>query len=171
MKTDKEINNIIRTIKELFTKNINNSNELSKLIDKYLIPEELEKKKNAEVSTPYKLRQEMLDKIPLEFWSKPRKVFEPCSGKGGFLVDIVGRFMEGLKNEIPDEKERYRVIVEECLYWSDINPTNIYIGKLLLDPLEEYKLNYNEGDTLKLEIKTKFKIDINGFDAVIGSNS
>ena len=171
MKTDKEINNIIRTIKELFTKNINNSNELSKLIDKYLIPEELEKKKNAEVSTPYKLRQEMLDKIPLEFWSKPRKVFEPCSGKGGFLVDIVGRFMEGLKNEIPDEKERYRVIVEECLYWSDINPTNIYIGKLLLDPLEEYKLNYNEGDTLKLDIKTKFNIDIdiNGFDAVIGN--
>jgi hypothetical protein len=34
MKEDKQINNIIRTIKELFTRNINNSKELSKLIDK-----------------------------------------------------------------------------------------------------------------------------------------
>jgi hypothetical protein len=57
--------------------------------------------------------------------------------------------------------------VEECLYWSDINPTNIYIGKLVLDPLEEYKLNYNEGDTLKLDIKSKWNIE--GFDAVIGN--
>ena len=38
-------------IKELFMKNISNSKQLSELIDKYLIPQELEKKKNAEVST------------------------------------------------------------------------------------------------------------------------
>jgi len=67
MKDDKETNQIIRTVKELFTKNIKNSRELSNLIDKYLIPQELEKKRNAEVSTPFKLRQEMLDKIPVEF--------------------------------------------------------------------------------------------------------
>ena len=89
---------------------------MSKNIDKYLIPEELEKKNNAEVSTPYKLRQEMLDTIPNNFWKKPRKVFEPCCGKGGFIVDIVNRFMDGLKDLIPDEEERYRTIVEDCLY-------------------------------------------------------
>tara|TARA_B110000037_G_C17107014_1_gene500276 strand:- start:2171 stop:2374 length:204 start_codon:yes stop_codon:yes gene_type:complete len=66
MKNDKETNQIIRTIKELFMKNIKNNRELSNLIDKYLIPQELEKKKNAEVSTPFKLRQEMLDKMPIE---------------------------------------------------------------------------------------------------------
>ena len=37
--------------------------KLSELIDKYFIPQELEKKTNAEVSTPFKLRQEMLSKI------------------------------------------------------------------------------------------------------------
>jgi hypothetical protein len=58
--------------------------EKSKLIDKYLIADNLEKKHNAEVATPYELRKEMLDKIPLKFWRKKRKVFEPCSGKGGF---------------------------------------------------------------------------------------
>lgn len=167
MKNDKETNQIIRTVKELFKKNINNSKILGQLIDKYLIPQELEKKSNAEISTPYKLRQEMLDKIPEDFWNSKQKVFEPCSGKGGFLVDIVDRFMNGLKEKIPDEKERYKIILEECLYFSDINPTNIFVNKLLLDPYNEYKLNYNEGDTLKLDIKEKWNID--GFDAVIGN--
>jgi hypothetical protein len=94
-------------------------------------------------------------------------VFEPCSGKGGFIIDIIDRFMIGLEETIPDEKERYKTIVEECLYFSDINPTNIFICKLLIDPYNEYKLNYNEGNTLELDIKEKW--DIEGFDAVIGN--
>ncbi len=164
---DKETNQIIRTVKEIFSKNINNNKELSVLIDKYFIPQELEKKSNAEVSTPFKLRQEMLDKMPIEFWTTPKKVFEPCSGKGGFVIDIIDRFMIGLKETIPDEKERYKIIVEDCLYFSDINQTNIFICKLLIDPYNKYNLHYNEGDTLDLDIKDKWNID--GFDSVIGN--
>jgi hypothetical protein len=168
MKDDKETIQIIRVVKELFLKNVNNSNELSKLVDKYLVPQELEKKKNAEISTPYALRQEMLDKIPCVFWeSKQHKVFEPCAGKGGFVVDIIGRFMIGLEKAIPDDKTRYKTIVEDCLYFSDINPTNIFICKLLVDPYNEYILNWNEGNTLELDIKEKWNIDV--FDAVIGN--
>ena len=164
---DIETNQIIRTVKELFLKNKYNTKQLSSLVDKYLIPQELEKKKNAEITTPYKLRQEMLDKIPSKFWTVPKKVFEPCSGKGGFLIDIVDRFMNGLKKKIPNKKERYKTIVEKCLYFSDINPTNIFICNTLLNPDEEYKLNYNEGNTLKLNIEEKWKLK--GFDAVIGN--
>jgi hypothetical protein len=167
MKDDKETNQIIRTVKELFMKNIKNNRELSKLIDKYFIPQELEKKRNAEVSTPFNLRQDMLDKIPVEFWTSIKKVFEPCSGKGGFILDIIDRFMNGLEDTIPDERERYKTIIEECLYFSDINPTNIFICKLLIAPYNEYKLNYNEGNTLVLDIKEKWGIE--GFDAVIGN--
>ena len=161
MSNDTETNQIIRTIKELFMKNITNMKELSSLIDKYFIPQELEKKKNAEVSTPHKLRQEMLDTVPLEFWTSPKRVFEPCAGKGGFLIDIIDRFMIGLYLTFPDEKLRYKVIVEECLYFSDINPTNIFICKLLIDPYNEYSLHWNEGNTLEL--------NIDGFHAVIGN--
>ena len=57
-------------------------------------------------STPFKLRQEMLDKIPVEFWTSIKKVFEPCAGKGGFIVDIIDRFMNGLEKTIPDEKRK-----------------------------------------------------------------
>ena len=53
------------------------------------------------------------------------------------------------------------------MYFSDINSTNIFICKLLIDPYNEYKLNYNEGNTLELDIKEKWVLD--GFDAVIGN--
>jgi len=76
---------LIKTIIKLVEKGRTN---LSQQIDKYLIPEQKDKKNNGEVSTPYLLRQEMLDKIPLDFWTVPRKVFEPCCGKGGFVIDI-----------------------------------------------------------------------------------
>ena len=167
LKDDKEISTTIRTIKELFFKNINNSKQLSILIDKYFIPQDIEKKQNAEVSTPYQLRQDMLNTIPPNFWTSIKKVFEPCSGKGGFLIDIIDKFMIGLKDKIKDEKERYKTIVEQCLYFSDINATNIYINKLLIDPYNEYKLNYNEGNTLDLNINSKWNID--NFDAIIGN--
>ena len=167
MEDDKEAENIIRTIKEIFIKNKDNIKGLSKSIDQYLIPQEIEKKSNAEVSTPYELRQEMLDKIPKDFWKTPKKVFEPCAGKGGFVIDIIERFMIGLKDSIPDKEERYKTIVEECLYFSDINPTNIFICKLLVDIDNKFKLNYNEGNTLELDIKEKW--NLNGFDGVIGN--
>lgn len=167
MSNNKELNDIVRIVKELFIKAKDNRDELSKLIDKYLIPSISEKKGAAEISTPYKLREEMLDKIPNIYWTKPRKTLEPCAGKGGFLIDITERFMKGLESMYPDAKERYQVIVEKCLYFSDINPLNIFIAKLLLDPKGEYKLNYNKGDTLKLDISKKWGIE--GFSAVIGN--
>jgi hypothetical protein len=166
-KYNTKFNNIIIEIKEIFKLNLYNKNELSKSIDKYLVPHINEKKQNAEVSTPACLRKEMLDKIPDEFWKTPKKVFEPCSGKAGFLIDIADKFMEGLKEKFEDEEERYRVIVEDCLYFSDINKQNIFIANLVLDPYKKYKLNANEGDTLKLDIKTKWNLE--GFDAVIGN--
>lgn len=167
LEKDNQTTMIIRQVKELFCKNIKNSKELSQIIDKYLIPQENEKKKNAEVSTPRHLRQDMLEKIPVEFWKEKRKVFEPCCGKGGFLMDIVDKFMTGLKGKYPDEKQRYKDIVENCLYFSDINDMNIFICRLLLDPYNEYKLKYNEGNTLELNIKEKW--GLKGFDAVIGN--
>jgi hypothetical protein len=160
-------NNNITSIRDIFKQNLGNINELSKSIDKFLIPHEFEKKMNAEISTPYDLRKDMLDKIPVNFWKLPQKIFEPCCGKCGFIIDIINKFMNGLKDFEPNEKKRYKLIVEECLYYSDINNFNIYISKLLLNPYNEYNLNFNEGDTLKLDIKMKW--GINGFDAIIGN--
>ena len=54
MKNDKETNQIIRTVKELYMKNINNSKQLSELVDKYFPNTELEKSEYAEIPTLYK---------------------------------------------------------------------------------------------------------------------
>ncbi len=175
---NKELNIVIERVKQLLLNVKNDPVLFSKAIDTYLVPHEIEKKINAEVSTPHFLRQQMLDKIPADFWSdvgidfysdKPiyPTVFEPCCGKGGFVVDIVNKLMVGLKAEIEDEEERYRVIVEECLYFADKNPNNIYTCKLLLNPEDKYKLNYYEGNTLELDIEEQWGIE--GFDLVVGN--
>jgi len=161
MSEDEDLKNVTETIKKMFVNSLGNREEFSKLVDKYLVVGEIEKKNHAEVSTPHSLRQDMLDAIPQEFWTSPKKVLEPCSGKGGFLIDIVDRFMEGLKVKIPDEEERYRVIVEECLTFVDINSKNIFINKLLLDPEDKYTLDARLGNTLETSLMH--------FDAVIGN--
>ena len=151
---NEEVESIIAIIKNLFVESKNDRDELSKLIDKYLIPAIQEKQQNAEVSTPYQLRQEMLDTIPKEFWTTPHKVFEPCCGKGGFVIDIFNRFKEG---GLDDE-----TIIKQCIYFADINPLNVFITTLLLDPEQRYNVNSSLGDTLKMEFDFKF-------DAVIGN--
>ena len=165
MDYDLETSQNVSCIKELFKQSKGNPEDMSKLIDEFLVPHENDKKTNAEVSTPYNLRQEMLDKIPEDFWTSPKKVFEPCSGKGGFLLDVINRFDTGLK--ILDDKERRRVILEECLYFAELNPVNIFINKLLIDPEVEYKLNFYQGNTLELNVKEKFGLE--KFDLVVGN--
>jgi hypothetical protein len=154
-------------IKDLFVQNINNAAELSRLIDTTLIPLASEKKANAEVSTPAPLRKDMLNRIPPEFWTVLRRVLEPCAGKGGFLVDMMGRFMEGLAPTIPNETERRRIIVEECLYWADINPFNVLVCNLLLNPLGTHNTKGYLGDSLALDPAAQWGIA--AFDAVVGN--
>ena len=48
------------------------------------------------------MRQEILDKMPGYIWKTFSKVFEPCCGKGGFILDIIDRFMIGLEDKIPE---------------------------------------------------------------------
>ena len=72
-----------------------------------------------------------------------------------------------MKEVYRDETERYKVIVEQCLYIADLNPTNIFIIRTLLDPVGIYKLNIYEGDTLELNHNDLWKIE--EFDAVIGN--
>lgn len=141
----------------------------SDIIYKIFKPTEHQKKTRAEVSTQPSLRRDVLSKIPPKFWKNPNsKILEPCCGKGGFLVDLLVRLKEGLKEYFTDEEELYRHIVEEMLYFVDIDPQNVEISKMILDPYEKgYKLNYYTGDTLKLDIFGEWGLE--GFDLVVGN--
>ena len=165
---------IVNNIREIYS--IAPARKLRDLIAKHFIPTFDEKKKNAEVPTPVKLVDEMLDKMPEEFWKTPKKVFEPCCGKGNFVLGIFDRFYKGLEEMYPDEIERCRVIMTECIYYADLTPLNVFItteimkchvqSRCGLDELD-FKFNNYTGDTLKLNIK-----QIWGnvrFNAVIGN--
>ena len=161
-----DYDSITKRIKHIFLECKSDRKKFAETVIEYFKPTNLEKKNNAEIPTPRELKLEMINKVPLEFWTKKQKVLEPSVGKGGFCLEVIECFMEGLKELFPDENERYQIIVEECLYFADINPVNIFITKLILDPNNEYKLNYYEGDFLKFECKY---VGLEGFDLIVGN--
>jgi hypothetical protein len=118
----------------------------------------------------------MLGKMPVDFWKKINKVFEPCCGKGNFVMKIFEMFFNGLAELYPDVKKRCAVIITECLYFSDITPMNVFITcEILKCEIQlrtgikeiKYKFNSNVGNTLELDINKKWGLD--KFDAVIGN--
>lgn len=163
---------LVNFIRLGFKNNVENRKVLSQLIDEYLVPHINERTENAEVSTPFSLRQSMIasytketdfivEEISLKTglsYNRPPRIFEPCCGKGGFLIDIIDKL---------SEKHDYQTIVEKCIYFGDINPLNVFICKMLLDPYDKYKLNAYCGDTLNLNIKKIFNVDT--FDLIIGN--
>jgi len=165
---------IVNNIREIYS--IAPANKLRELIEKHFIPTNDEKKQNAEVPTPVKLVDDMLNSTPLEFWKKPQKVFEPCCGKGNFVLGIFDRFYKGLEEMYPDEIERCRVIMTECIYYADITALNVFITTEImkchvqsycgLDELD-FEFNNYKGDTLELNIEDKW--NINGFDMICGN--
>lgn len=88
----------IKKIKQLFLNNsINSQESISEIIDIHFPSTESEKKKNAEFPTPLIIRTDMLNTLPKSFWkNKNIKIFEPCAGKGQFILDIISLFMNGL---------------------------------------------------------------------------
>jgi hypothetical protein len=150
--------------------------KLRDLISKHFIPSQEEKKYNAEVPTPVKLVDDMLNAIPVEFWKTPKKVFEPCCGKGNFVLGIFDKFYIGLEELYPDNTERCRVIMMDCIYYADLTALNVFVTTEImkchvqsycgLDELD-YEFNYYTGDTLKLNTEDKWTIK--EFEAVIGN--
>lgn len=167
---------IVDNIREIYNRGNCSPIKLRQLIAKHFIPTPNEQRTNAEVPTPVKLVDEMLDTITLEFWTSPNKVFEPCCGKGNFVLGIFDRFYKGLETKYPDTIERCKVIMTQCIYYADLTTLNVFITTELLkchvqsycglDELD-YSFNTYTGDTLKLDIKKEW--NISGFDAVIGN--
>ena len=165
---------IVNNIREIYS--IAPAHKLRELIEKHFIPTADEKKKNAEIPTPVKLVDDMLNIIPVEFWKKPQKVFEPCCGKGNFVLGIFDRFYKGLEEMYPDEIERCRVIMTECIYYADLTALNVFITTEImkchvqsycgLDELD-FEFNNYTGNTLEIDVYSIWKI--NNFDAVIGN--
>jgi hypothetical protein len=167
---------IVNNIREIYS--IAPAAKLRELIEKHFIPTNDEKKTNAEVPTPVKLVDEMLDSVSVEFWKTPNKVFEPCCGKGNFVLGIFDRFYQGLKEMYPDEIQRCRVIMTECIYYADLTALNVFITTEIMKchvqsycGLDELDFDFNNytGDTLELNIEDKWNIRLEDVSVVMNS--
>ena len=108
--------------------------------------------KHGEVFTPTALIEKMCDAaFPKEFWSDPSKTFvDFCAGNGNMQAVIVTRLMSGLGSIIPDEKERYRHIMEKQVYMAEYQTTSALNIERIFNPTRELHLNLYVGDSLRI---------------------
>jgi hypothetical protein len=164
---------IVSQIREIYE--TASHSRLRTLIERHFPPSDEEKNNHAEIPTPVKLVDNMLEKMPINFWSRTHRVYEPCCGKGNFVLGIFDKFFNGLEKTFPDEIERCKVIATECIYFADISPLNVFITTELMkchiqsycgiDELD-YEFNSYVGDTSILIPMNEWNIEI---DAVIGN--
>jgi len=156
---------------------IDKPKELLELIDSCLKPKQKEKQENGEVFTPMHLINEMLDALDAHYKKENKKSifeedqfkwFDPAAGMGNFPVAIYLRLMDGLKVKMPDEENRKKHIIENMLYFSELNTKNVFVCKQIFDINNKYKLNIHEGDTLNLNVIEKWNLP-NKFDVIIGN--
>jgi site-specific DNA-methyltransferase (adenine-specific) len=191
----KDLINIIKNIvSKYFDKNSNTYNisinfkmSLQSLIDspKELLelinyclkkPNKFETKKFGEVFTPMSFINDMLHDLEAYYTKKYNKnIFEDeklkwgdtTTGMGNFPIAIYYKLMDGLKNKIPNDKDRKKHILEKMLFMAEYNKKNCFIVKQIFNINNELKLNLYKGDSLQLDIQKEFGVD--KFDIVIGN--
>jgi hypothetical protein len=123
--------------------------EVILMLREYVKVADIEKKKFGEVMTDLYLVKHILSRIPERDFSNPNiKFIDPANGTGVFPLVLIYRLMKGLKNIIKDPEDRYRHIIENQIYVSEIQPKNMFLYMCLIDPYDEYKLNIYSGSSL-----------------------
>jgi len=123
--------------------------EVVKMLREYVEVSDTEVKTMGEVMTPISLVEEMLDTLPDTVWSNPNLTWlDPCNGVGTFVSIIVERLMKGLSTFEPDEKKRYKHIMENMIYVCELQSKNVFLYMYAFDPKNEYDLNIYNGSYL-----------------------
>lgn len=148
--------NLFMKIRSLVTGNkVSKTEHLKDVIlflREYVKVEPGERKKLGQVFTPLDLGKEMvnlIDKYDENFWKNPNHtVLDSSAGFGTFLVLAAYKFMNGLQEWEPDDGKRFKWIVENCLYYGDIDPKSVFLWLCLIDPYDEYETNTYWGSYL-----------------------
>lgn len=148
--------------------------EIYFLLRDYVKIADVERKKHGEILTPFKELAEpmvkLVDKYDPEFWkNKNHKVLDSSAGYGTFLILSAYKFMIGLKDEFPDEEERFKWIVENCLYYGELQAKSVFSWLVAIDPYNEYKTNIYWGSFLTKDFDEHMKNvwNVESFDLII----
>jgi len=146
--------------------------DVIRMLSEYVKVGEVEKKKFGEVMTPLELVKEMLATLPEEVWSNPNlKWLDPANGTGAYPAVVIYKLMKGLKEWEPNEKKRYKHIVENMIYVSELQPKNMFLWLCLVDPHDEYDCNVYTGSFLDSGFDKHMKEvwGVEKFDIVMGN--
>lgn len=160
-------------------KNLVSNNEVSKtehiknvveMLREYVKVGEVEKKTLGEVMTPISLVNDMLDTLPKEVWQNPNlKWLDPCAGVGIFPSVIIERLMVGLEEFEPDDYKRYKHILENQLYFGELQAKNMFLFLCAFDPNDEFTMNVYNGSYLTEEFNNHMKEvwEVDKFDVIV----
>lgn len=149
---------------------VSNVNHLKQIIAdfrEFIKRAKVEDKLFGEVMTPLdELARPMVDlveKYDPEFWKTPKKVLDSSAGIGTFLVICAAKFMNGLKNYpgLEDPEVRFKFIVENCLYYGELQSGNAALWLSVIDPYDEYKTNTFWGSFLSYK-NGRYNSELNG---------
>lgn len=150
--------------------------DLIKMFREFIKVAEVERKTHGEIMTPMdELARPMVNLVENydpDFWKNPNhKVLDSSAGIGTFLIICAAKFMNGLKdvNGFEDPEVRFKHIVENCLYYGELQSRNAFLWLCAIDPHDEYKTNTYFGSFLEedfdIHMKEVWKVD--KFDLII----
>jgi len=131
-----------------------------------------EKNHNAEHNTPFDLIYEIINHLPSSFWISYPKIIDHSCGKGNIVLTIFDEYYSNLIDLHKDPVNLCKKIIEELIYFADINENNIEYTKNILKKHSKlytgkdinFHFNYYLGDSRKINPQTHF--NISKFDAV-----
>jgi hypothetical protein len=177
VKRNSSIYNIAIQFKLSLQSLIDKPKELLELINNCLKPKQKEKQENGEVFTPMQFVFEMLDNLDQQYIKDNGKsIFTEKEfkwgdvvgcGMGNFSVAVYLKLMEGLKQDIPDDNDRKKHILQNMIYMAELNKKNVFICRQIFDINNSYCLNLYEGDALKLNPYVEWKVE--KFDVILGN--
>ena len=177
VKKNSPIYNIAIQFKMSLQSLIDKPKELLELINNCLHTKQKERQEDGAVPTPLDIIFDILDNLDKHYIEENDKsIFTEKSfkwgdivgsGIGNFSVAVYLRLMDGLKQEIPDDDDRKKHILENMIYMAELNKKNVFICRQIFDVNNNYKLNLFEGDALEFDPYVEWNVD--KFDVILGN--
>ena len=177
VKKNSPIYNIAIQFKMSLQSLIDNPKELLELINGCLHTKQKERQEDGAVPTPLEIIFDILDNLDRHYIKENgRSIFTEKSfkwgdivgsGIGNFSVALYLKLMDGLKQEIPDDSDRKKHILENMIYMAELNKKNVFICRQIFDVNNTYKLNLFEGDALELDPYVEW--GVTEFDVIHGN--
>ena len=135
--------------------------KIEHVLEKHKYGTNAKQKENGEVFTPFNLIEKKLNEFPLSVWFDKNKTWlDPAAGLGNFHSIVLDRL-----SSIGNISEKH--IIENQLYFIEINPESCKLIKMIFDPNNEYNMNIYCGDALTVDVCGLTKEEWNAFSKKI----